>query len=178
MIHQDNLVVIIETAIAMGFISYIVETLSFIWVRPPKTSYEEIRAIKESILSDDIHIRMLKSNLVAMRKNKHDKIIIKHTEKKIEDTQKEKEIFKNLSNAWLQTFHNTDVETILLQNNSKVFRTPLYLSNFMTGFSAALSYSFSDNIMFPIGLNIIGNFLEEIPPFKMSKTKKTNISLC
>ncbi len=178
MIHQDNLVVILETAIAMGFISYIVETLSFIWIRPPKTSYEEIRAIKESILSDDIHIRMLKSNLVAMRKNKHDKIIIKHTEKKIEDTQKEKEIFKNLSNAWLQTFHNTDVETILLQNNSKVFRTPLYLSNFMTGFSAALSYSFSDNIMFPIGLNIIGNFLEEIPPFKMSKTKKTNISLC
>ena len=48
----------------------------------------------------------------------------------------------------------------------------------MTGFSAALSYSFSDNIMFPIGLNIIGNFLEEIPPFKMSKAKKTNISLC
>lgn len=178
MIKQNNIELIVETAIILGFMSVIVEILSFIWVSPPKTSYEELHAIKESILSDDIHIRILKSNLVAMKKNKKSDVIIKVTEQTIKNTEKEKQIFRNLSNAWLRTFHNTDVDTLLQQNNSKVFRNPLYLSNFMTSFSAAIAYSFSDNILFPIGLNIMGNLLEEIPPFRLSKIKNTNISLC
>lgn len=178
LIKQNNLEVILETAVILGCMSVIVEVLSFIWIRPPKTSYDEIHAIKESILSDDIHVRILKSNFLEMKKNKNCDVLTKVNEKKIKDTEKEIQKFKNLSNAWLIAFHNTDVHTILRENNSKEFRNPLFLlSNFMTSFSVSLSYSLSDNLLFPIALNIIGNFFEEIPTLQLSKHKITNFTL-
>jgi hypothetical protein len=177
MIKQNNLPVILETAVILGFMSTIAEALSFIWIRPPKTSYDEIHAIKESVLSDEIHIRIFKSNFFEKNKNNNNDALTKVTEKYIENTERDTQNFKNLSNAWLIAFHNTDLDTILEENNGNEFRNHEFLLlNFMTGFSVSLSYSFSNSLLFPIVLNIIGNVLEEIPPFQLYKTKITNFT--
>lgn len=175
--NQLHYQLIFETSIIMGLLSVLAEISTFRWIRPPRTSFDEIKAIRESILMDDIYIRMLQKRRNDMIKMKNGKTMIRVLDTQISRAIKEQTLFKNLTNTWLYNFHfhNTNIQSVMEKNNTdKIFVTPLLLSNFISGTSVALAYGLSHSLTIPIAMNVIGSYIEESPVLHLKKADAYN----
>lgn len=170
-VERNHLIINFESSVLLGLLCVVIEAISFRWSRPPKTDYEEINDLCEMLKMDDIHIRMLEKRFDDMTERKDGKVMMNLVTSQIEKSRRGRDDFANITNVWLETFHNTNLEHEFESNKTKAFNVPVLAANFVSAFTSSLAYSTSANLNVPLFMNILSSIIEELPPPTLKNNK-------
>lgn len=143
------------SVVCIGALATISELFMSNWARPPRTENEEICAIVDSMVTDQTQSRLLDTMENANMPPQTRRVL--H-----ERNLKEARAFEKIANAWLESFHNTDIHTAinkydLLNTKSSTFAFKIAALSGIATLATSTEYAINDSIIGPIYMHLFAS---------------------